>query len=79
MSEWHDIETAPRDGTRILLKVRPRAHLGDDAEAVDIGYWLDNTGTPFPWAGWYPFPKPTGWMQLPPIDPAPIHPETGED
>lgn len=59
--EWKPIETAPKDGRRILL-------------LWDIpltGRWLDNTETKYPWAGWKPegmhavHGHPTHWMPLP--------------
>lgn len=78
MSEWQPIETAPRDGSRIL------ATGGGLTSAVEIvsydgrvGCWcaevdtLDDTD--FESQG---YNRPRLWMPLPP---APIHPETGED
>jgi hypothetical protein len=63
-AEWQPIETAPKDGTWILL------WWGD--RTVE-GHWLDNSHTQFPWAGWKlrsmvvhnPAHKPTHWMPLP--------------
>lgn len=61
---WQPIETAPKDGTRIIL------WWGDLSV---FGWWLDNTNTRTPWAGWrapslvtVPYGcKPTHWMPMP--------------
>jgi hypothetical protein len=57
MTEWQPIETAPKDGTRVL---------GADHQAVEIIYWADGY-----WYNqsveislWRVFP-PTHWMPLP--------------
>lgn len=61
---WQPIETAPRDGTRIILAW--------GGSAV-VGYYLDNSGMRRPWQGWRtpsmePTPRGlvTHWMPLPP-------------
>jgi len=55
---WQDIETAPKDGTEVLLYVPRR--LGD---LVAMG--ANKTGTQW-WARNLGDLKPTHWMQLPP-------------
>ena len=66
---WQNIETAPRDGSTILVVGRP-----SQIEGVKIGagiftaYW-DEIDSSFclsaaTWHG--PFIKPTHWMPLPP-------------
>lgn len=59
---WYDIESAPRDGTRVILAW----------DGVRVGYFIDNSETSVPWAGWkvpsmekYPMGVPTHWMPLP--------------
>jgi hypothetical protein len=42
MSEWHDIATAPKDGTRIILT---------DGKAVEAGCYAPSIhGDEYPWA-----------------------------
>lgn len=62
---WQPIETAPKDGTNVVLA---------SSERVTFGRWLDNSQTRWPWEGWItpdgPWgPKatkaPTHWMPLP--------------
>ena len=63
--EWQPIETAPKDGTRILLAW---------GGATVVGFYLDNTSDSHPW-GWKGWtvpsmePTPRGlithWMPLP--------------
>ena len=61
---WQPIETAPKDGTHILLWWGEQARLG---------WWLDNSHTRTPWAGWkvpslqvVPFGcQPSHWMPMP--------------
>lgn len=65
MSEWQKIESAPRDGTRILLWPRIIRHRGRHygQRRPEIGYWwthADRTGS------WVGAGKPTHWMHLPP-------------
>ena len=68
---WQPIETAPRDGTHILLAWGGQTILG---------WWLDNSRERYlPWAGWTmpsmqvrPKGKPTHWLHLP-------IPPTGKD
>lgn len=61
MSDWQDISTAPKDGTRILAVVRFDNGLSTD-DAVDIAYWVDFNG-----GGWvrHLVGEPTHWMPLP--------------
>lgn len=61
--EWKPIETAPKDGSKVLLWWSDR---------VVYGAWLDNSKTAVPWAGWRPPSmevrprgQPTYWMPLP--------------
>ena len=61
---WIPIETAPKDGTRILLAY--------PCGAVKFGFYLDNSDTARPWAGWRvtsgeltPNGQPTKWQPLP--------------
>lgn len=58
MSEWHDIDTAPKDGTTILVW-RPRE--SDDYPAhVGIDFWQQNA-----WWRSRRHQTPTHWMPLP--------------
>lgn len=66
---WQPIETAPKDGTRVLLAW----------DGVRVGYYLDNSRTGRAWAGWkvpsmepWPSSQPTHWrpMPEPPTQPA---------
>jgi hypothetical protein len=60
--EWRPIETAPKDGTRVML--------GWPGGGVRYGFYLNNTN----WKGWrgpsmelpFPSPPPTHWVPLPP-------------
>lgn len=63
MGDWQPIETAPRDGTRVLLAW---------GGAVVVGFYLDNSKTEHSWAGWrVPSMEATprgliaGWMPMP--------------
>lgn len=72
MSEWQPIETAPRDGSQILV-YRPQAHLTNDPQVKvcrsvqhDKGCWektvppgMDSTNFTDGYC------KPTHWMPLP--------------
>ena len=68
MSDWRPIETAPMDGTEILLAVGQRA--------IEIGHWIPgipsewdrrimrwNLGREGHWSTWNG--EPTHWMPLP--------------
>lgn len=62
--DWQPIETAPKDGSKVIL-----AWGGKSV----VGSYLDNSKKRFAWQGWtpmcnQPFPQgaPTHWMPLPP-------------
>ena len=69
--EWQPIETAPRDGTYVLLRFAPSAFKDAEFPGVavgryyeDINWWWLTCGT----ASGSPSRKqqqPTGWMRLP--------------
>lgn len=61
--QWQPIETAPRDGTRIILSW---------GGVSCVGYYLDNSRSKAPWQGWevpsmelWPSGQPTHWMPFP--------------
>ena len=63
ISSWQPIETAPKDGTHIILYW---------AGKVFEGMYLDNSKSMAPWQGFIPMPgqpfplgKPTHWQPLP--------------
>lgn len=58
---WRPIETAPKDGTHILVWMRHEAY-GFKAEGVDTARWTDHNG-----GGWVTWLSgtPTHWMPLP--------------
>lgn len=71
MSDWQPIETAPKDGTAVLVKSSEHPEYGEQVLWFDVS----NLG----WAGMYPgiagwidmfwdlaAPQPTHWMPLPP-------------
>lgn len=67
--EWQTIETAPKDGTRILVSCV--YDVDGDAHSHE---WVDWWGSDDEWEGWLDFPKeipapfpPTHWMPLPPL------------
>lgn len=39
MSEWRDIATAPKDGTRVRLLIPYSRELYTEAECTDCGHW----------------------------------------
>lgn len=63
---WQPISTAPRNGIKFLA-------WWSYEEKVLPTYWLDNTHTQTPWAGWkapslqvsHPKAMPTHWMPMP--------------
>lgn len=61
---WLPIESAPKDGTRVILDW--------DGKSIN-GFYLDNTWARIPYAGWRveamvvtPKGQPTHWQPLPP-------------
>jgi hypothetical protein len=62
---WQDINTAPRDGTKVLLRFAPPFH--DRTEnGVVTGEWHGNNWwLSSIWAGCQPHSSPVGWMPLP--------------
>lgn len=69
MGEWQPIETAPRDGSSVLLfgEQEPHFAIGAQGSFVFSGYWdmMDEAwcSTASLWNG--PFYKPTHWTPLP--------------
>ena len=66
MSDWQPIETAPRDGSMVLIAVKrihPSVHparwRGTDADAVSFQHWDA-------WRHWFLDADLIGWMLLPP-------------
>jgi hypothetical protein len=62
--DWQTIDTAPKDGTRVILSW--------GGKSIN-GFYLDNSHTATPWAGWrvesmvaQPTGKPTYWQPYPP-------------
>lgn len=71
INEWQDINTAPKDGTPVLLYGDWRKYYYKDGELVSVdtiegatvnGCWNDETGS---WRGIFGFIEPTHWMPLP--------------
>lgn len=68
--EWRKIETAPRDGTSVLLFIDG---LGEDFDQIVVGHWKrgrDYQGNPRDsWVptheGWSTLYLATHWMALP--------------
>ena len=63
--EWRKIETAPKDGTRMLLW--PRILLDGRAPRIAIGHWhqpANDAASGF-WIGPDAPRSPTHWMALP--------------
>jgi hypothetical protein len=78
MSDWQPIDTAPKDGTEILLF---------DGEVVTVGGWIsevdqgaDYEGQGLIAPGWWSLAlkdnKPTHWQPLPPPPVTPQEPQT---
>jgi hypothetical protein len=64
---WMPIETAPKDGTRILA-YQPdgqwRGNNPDRRERQEVVYW-HQPGNPAADGFWMPYLRPTHWMPLP--------------
>ena len=61
--DWLPIDSAPKDGTRVILSWGGKSI---------TGFYLDNSKTATPWAGWrteslvpQPTGKPTHWQPFP--------------
>ncbi len=71
LSEWRDISTAPKDGTRALVWIDLRGEHITDRSYATIGCWDEFWGV---WRDGHVGPqlreRPTHWMPLPP-PPAP--------
>lgn len=67
---WQPIETAPKDGTRVLLAVGTYTGIGYFIDSVTFEYGHEKRRTQeWAWSG-YSFlsgerPQPTHWMPLP--------------
>ncbi len=68
---WQPIETAPKDGSYVLLAW--------DGQCI-MSHWLDNSNTTAPWKGFtvmglrpWPKGKPTHWQPLPAPPALPAH------
>ena len=80
--EWKSIETAPKDGTAILLGSRGGSWIGKWLPVYVSGYRPEN-----PWSSLMlnhdhmgeKLCKPTHWMHLPPPPPLPLAAERGSD
>lgn len=62
MSNWQPIETAPKDGTRVLLWSRGFLPM--------LGAWLEHTGMAYQKPAWWSnnvpiIPQPTHWFPIP--------------
>lgn len=63
MSEWQPINTAPRDGTKVLLAVvltHPK-QIGQEKDFYSISAWHGEFWHPFiptTWTHWMPLPEP---------------------
>jgi len=59
MTEWRDIESAPKDGTEVLVELRPKV--------IRLGWyfkrssrtegWCDENGKPITPVRWAPLPR----------------------
>ena len=77
MMQWRDIETAPKDGSKLLLLVFPKEGYRDDYDGcLHIGFWgSELMHEPCFWCDWndandenphyFAMIHPTHWMPLP--------------
>lgn len=75
MSKWQEIDTAPKNGSRVILYMEEHSDEGDPRQ---VACWLPSTDA-FAWAGdaWYTdtgeaWTAPTHWMPLPEPPPKPL-------
>lgn len=61
--EWRTMETAPKDGTCVLLASKIP---GYDIAYYDVGLWVPNCGCPG-WRAGGNFVRPVAWMPIPEI------------
>jgi hypothetical protein len=81
MSDWQPIETAPKDGTNIILLLRGWPTVGwytDIKHYVHGKLSYEHSGWKIPWGSFgRDKDEPTHWMPFPPL-PAPSHSEAAE-
>lgn len=58
MAEWQPIETAPKDGSEIILGIAGASSIDFFRWNTDCNEWLDRTADP-------PHGPPTHWMPKP--------------
>ncbi len=70
VGEWQDIESAPKDGSTVIL------YWPGYGNGVTVGFYLDNSMKGIPWKGWRVFSgqiarhgQPTLWQPLPSAPP----------
>lgn len=67
MNEWQPIETAPKDGSRVLAYQpdgRWQSKRTCRGETIELVYW-HQPGNPDSAGFWMPSIRPTHWMPLP--------------
>lgn len=62
MTTWRRIESAPKDGTDIIV-YRPNAKENENIPMIGIDYWSKRLGNV--WAKSNDIKQPTHWMPLP--------------
>jgi len=82
LSEWQPIETAPKDGTPVLIFVPAytRPTLGDFPAVMQVAHWYGFAGGEFAWTEvhgeGYETYEPTHWMPLPGAPSSPSPPQS---